>query len=109
MVTNDLSESEELFAPIVVTRVNDEHYLFDGMYVTDEAKDQILTGSPMMVIGAIGADNAVAFHGDAGPPGVLLPAGESAPGMFDTDATALRIIAMVALLLNTQTTTSLRS
>ena len=95
-VRNNLSESRELFAPIVVTRANDEHYLFDGMYVTGAAKDQILTGSPMMVIGAIGADNAVTFHGDAGPPEVLLPAGESVLGMFNTDATALRIISMVA-------------
>ena len=93
-VTNDLSESGELFAPIVVTRANDEHYLFDGTYVTDEAKDQILTGSPAMVIDVIGEDNAVFGTGSLMPP--LLTPGEPASIMFDTDATALRIIAMVA-------------
>lgn len=88
--------SEEFFAPIVATRANDEHYLFDGVDVTPEAEHQILFGPPTMVVGAIGEGGAVVFHGDAGPPGVLLPAGTSAYGTFDTDATALRIIAMVA-------------
>ena len=32
MVTNNLSD--ELFAPIVVTRVNDEYFLFNGADVT---------------------------------------------------------------------------
>jgi hypothetical protein len=50
----------------------------------------------MMVLGAIGEGDATAFHGNEGPPGVLLSAGMSVSGMFDTDATALRIIAMVA-------------
>lgn len=95
-VMNDLSESGEFFAPIVVTRVNDEHYLFDGTYVTEAAEHQILFGPPSMVIDAIAEGDAVFFHGDAGPPGVLLPAGESVSDMFETDATALRIIAMVA-------------
>ena len=93
-VMNDLAE--EFFAPIVVTRVNDEHYLFDGTSVTAEAEHQILFGPPTMVVGAIGDGNATVFHGDAGPPGVLLPAGMSESGTFETDATALRIIAMVA-------------
>ena len=93
-VMNDLSM--ELLAPIVVTRVNDEHYLFDGNSVTAEAEHQILFGPPNMVVGAIGEGDATVFHGDAGPPGVLLPAGMSESGMFETDATALRIIAMVA-------------
>ena len=93
-VMNDLAE--EFFAPIVVTRVNDEHYLFDGTSVTAEAEHQILFGPPTMVVGAIGDGDATVFHGDAGPPGVLLPAGMSESGTFETDATALRIIAMVA-------------
>ena len=94
MITNGMSE--DLLAPIVVTRVNDEHYLFDGMYVTDAAKDQILTGDPAMVVAAIGEGDTAVGHGSAGPPGVLLPPGDSVDIMFDTDATALRIIAMVA-------------
>ena len=98
-VTNELSN--EPLAPIVATRVNDEHYLFDGMYVTDAAETQILTGSPAMVIGAIGMDNAVYFHGMTPKPDdptamVLLAPGDSASGMFETGATALRILAMVA-------------
>jgi branched-chain amino acid transport system substrate-binding protein len=79
-----------------VTRANDEHYLFDGTYVTDAAKDQILTGSPAMVVASIREDDTAVGRGSAGPPGVLLPSGESVSIMFDTDATALRIIAMVA-------------
>ena len=94
MITNGLSE--EPLAPIVVTRVNDEHYLFDGMYATDAAKHQILTGDPAMVVAAIGEGDTAVGHGTAGPPGVLLPPAESVDIMFDTDATALRIIAMVA-------------
>ena len=93
-VTNDLSE--EFFAPIVATRVNDELYLFTGSDITEAAEHQILFGPPAMVVSAIGEGDATVFHGDAGPPGVLLPAGMSVPGVFETDATALRIIAMVA-------------
>ena len=93
-VMNDLAE--EFFAPIVVTRVNDEHYLFDGTSVTAEAEHQILFGPPTMVVGAIGEGDASVFHGNAGPPEVLLPAGDTKYGAFKTDATALRIIAMVA-------------
>jgi len=73
MITNGLSE--EPLAPIVVTRVNDEHYLFDGMYVTDAAKHQILTGDPGMVVAAIAEGDTAVGHGTAGPPGVLLPPG----------------------------------
>ena len=94
-VTNELSD--ELFAPIVVARVSDELHLFDGMDVTMAAEHQILFGDPSMVVEAIGMDNLLVFHGDAGPPGVLLPAGESlVSGPFETNATALRIFAMVA-------------
>ena len=96
-VMNDLSEK---LAPIVVTRANDEHYLFDGMYVTDEAKDLILRGWPCMVTDAIGED-AVSNHPTqpacVEENKVTVAAGESSePILFDTDATALRIIAMVA-------------
>ena len=94
MVTNALPE--ELFAPIVVTRVNDEHHLFDGGYVTDAAGHQILTGDPAMVVASIAPRDTAVGHGSAGPPGVLLPSGGSVEFMFDTDATALRIIVMVA-------------
>ena len=94
MVTNGLSE--EPLAPIVVTRVNDEHYLFDGAYVTDAAEHQILTGDPAMVVAEIMEGDAAVGHGTAGPPGVLLPPGESVTIMFETDATGLRILAMVA-------------
>ena len=59
------------------------------------AEYQILTGEPDMVLEAIG-EGAVAGHGSAGPPGVLLPSGESVSIMFDGDATSLRILAMVA-------------
>lgn len=94
-VTNELSD--ELLAPIVVARVTDEHYLFTGDDVTEAAEHQILFGDPAMVVDAIGMDNVSVFHGDAGPPGVLLPAGESRTSEpFETGATALRIFAMVA-------------
>ena len=94
-VTNELSD--ELFAPIVVARVSDELHLFDGMDVTMAAEHQILFGDPSMVVEAIGMDNLLVFHGDAGPPGVLLPAGASlVSGPFETNATALRIFSMVA-------------
>ena len=96
-VVNGLSEK---LAPVVVTRANDEHYLFDGTYVTDAAEDLILRGWPCMVTDAIGAD-AVSNHPTR--PACLeenkvtVAAGASSdPIMFDTDATALRIIAMVA-------------
>ena len=94
-VTNELAG--ELFAPIVVARVSDERHLFTGSDVTRAAEHQILFGDPAMVVGVIGMGNLLVFHGDAGPPGVLLPAGTpltSEP--FETDATALRIFAMVA-------------
>ena len=90
----------EKLAPVVVTRANDEHYLFDGVYVTEAAEDLILRGWPCMVTDAIGAD-AVSNH-PTQPEcleenKVTVAAGESSePIAFDTDATALRIIAMVA-------------
>ena len=96
-VMNDLSEK---LAPIVVTRANDEHYLFDGMYVTEAAKDLILRGWPCMVTDTIGED-AVSNH-PTQPVCVeenkvtVAAGGSSEPIMFDTDAAAFRIIAMVA-------------
>ena len=96
-VTNELELSEELFAKILVARVSDERYLFADSDVTEAAEHQILFGDPSMVVGAIGMENVLVFHGDAGPPGVLLPAGEfRVSDGFETDATALRIFAMVA-------------
>ena len=92
-VMNDLAM--EFFAPIVVTRVNDEHYLFDGTSVTAEAEHQILFGGESMVLDAIGKEDAVSDQGTDGP-GFLLGSGKTLPIPFSTDATALRIIAMVA-------------
>ena len=98
-VTNQLAG--EPLAPIVVTRANDEHYLFTGYDVTEAAEHQILFGAPGMVIEAIGMDNATYFHGMTPKPGnpdarVLLAMGDTASRMFETGATALRVIAMVA-------------
>lgn len=94
-VTNSLAD--ELFAPVVVTDALNDHLLFDGdNYVTMEAEHQILTGDPAMVVDVIMEGDAAVGHGSAGPPGVLLPAGESVTIRFATGATALRILAMVA-------------
>jgi hypothetical protein len=93
-ITNNLAE--ELFAPIVVTHASNDDLLFDDKnYVTEAAEHQILTGEPDELVAAIGEGVAVG-HGSAGPPGVLLPSGESVVIMFNGDATALRILAMVA-------------
>ena len=96
-VTNNLSE--EFFAPIVVTHAHNDHLLFDGgNYVTEAAEHQILTGEPDMVLEAIG-EGAVAGHGmEPTPDGhnVLLGPGQSVSITFEGDATALRVLAMVA-------------
>ena len=93
-ITNNLAE--ELFAPIVVTHASNDDLLFDDKnYVTEAAEHQILTGEPDELVAAIGEGVAVG-HGSAGPPGVLLPSGESVVIMFNGDATALGILAMVA-------------
>ena len=101
VVYNDLAD--EKLAPIVVARANDEHYLFDGSYVTDAAKDQILRGWPCLVLDAIGEGDATSNHLTDMQPQcmeenkVTVAAGKpSEPIMFDTNATALRILAMVA-------------
>ena len=94
-VTNGLDD--ELFAPVVVTDAMNDHLLFDGdNYVRAEAEHQILEGDPAMVVDAIMEGDSAVGHGSAGPPGVLLPAGESVTIRFATGAAALRILAMVA-------------
>jgi hypothetical protein len=93
-VTNTLSE--ELLAPIIVTDAANDAVFFTGNYVTAEAEEQILTGDPSQVVMALGEGNAAVGHGNDGPPGVLLAAGDSVTFEFETDATALRILAMVA-------------
>lgn len=93
-VTNTLDE--ELFAPIVVTDANNDDKLFTMSYVTEAAEHQILTGEPTMVVESIGADMTGVVNGEDGPPGVLLAPGKSVTLEFETDATALRIIAMIA-------------
>lgn len=93
-VTNNLSE--ELLAPIVVTSTSNDVAFFEGNYVTPEAEEQILTGDPARIVDRIGAAMAAVGHGEAGPPGVLLAPGDSVTFEFDTHATSLRILAMVA-------------
>ncbi|NOR61577.1 MAG: hypothetical protein GQ535_03665 [Rhodobacteraceae bacterium] len=93
-VTNNLTE--ELLAPIVVTDAGNDSFLFTDGYVTAAAESQILTGDPMMVVEAIGADQVTVAHGTDGPPGVLLAAGSSVTFTVETEATAWRILAMVA-------------
>lgn len=92
-VTNTLQD--ELLAPILVVPVSNDALIFDGHYVTAEAEAQILTGDPAMLAGKIGDDATVA-HGADGPPGVLLAAGKSLSFTIDTEASAVRIISMVA-------------
>lgn len=91
-VTNRMSD--ELLAPIAVTSAVNDPALFEGRYVTQAAETQILTGDPSAVVAAISAVGVV--HGNDGPPGVLLAAGGSVTFNYETDATALRILAMVA-------------
>lgn len=93
-VTNNLTE--ELLAPIVVTDTANDGEFFVGDYVTPEAEEQILTGDPARIVERIGADMAAVGHGNDGPPGVLLKAGDSVTFEFETDATSLRIVSMVA-------------
>ena len=101
-VTNGLSA--EKLAPIVVARASDDDQLFTSdNYVTAAAEDQILRGWPCMVLDAIGEGNATSNHLTDMQPQcmeenkVTVAASEpSEPIMFDTNATALRILAMVA-------------
>ena len=97
-VTNNLMEK---LAPIVVTHAsNDAHLFTKDNYVTEAAEYQILSGWPCMVTDAIG-EQAVSNH-PTQPACVeenkvtVAPGESSEPIMFNGDATALRIIAMVA-------------
>lgn len=92
-VTNNLDE--ELLAPILITNVANDAHIFDGAYVTPEAEEQILTGDPAKLAMRIGED-AMVGHGSDGPPGVLLAPGKSVSFEIKTDATAVRVIAMIA-------------
>ncbi len=92
-VTNNLED--ELLAPILITSAGNDSEIFVGDYVTPEAEEQILTGDPGMLAMRIGSD-AMVGHGMDGPPGVLLAAGKSVTFDISSDATAVRVIAMVA-------------
>lgn len=92
-VTNNLDE--ELLAPILITNVTNDGNIFEGSYVTAEAEEQILTGDPGKLAARIGAD-AMVGHGTDGPPGVLLAPGMSVTFDIETEATAVRVISMVA-------------
>ena len=93
-VTNTLET--ELFAPIVLTDAANDDKIFTMDYVTAAAQEQILTGDPKMVVEAIGMDMVTVAHGEDGPPGVLLAPGKSVTFDVKTDATVLRVLAMVA-------------
>jgi hypothetical protein len=92
-VTNNLDE--ELLAPILITSAANDGEIFTGTYVTPEAEEQILTGDPAKLAARIGEDVAIG-HGTDGPPGVLLAPGKSVSFTIDTDATSVRVLAMVA-------------
>lgn len=93
-VTNNTKN--ELLAPIVVTSAANDAKFFKGRYVTSAAEHQILTGDPGKIVASIGEGNAAVGHGTDGPPGVLLKSGDSVTFEFETNATALRVLAMVA-------------
>jgi len=92
-VTNNMDK--ELLAPILITSAANDAQIFAGAYVTPEAEAQILTGDPGKLAMRIGAD-AMVGKGTDGPPGVLLAPGKSVSFEIMTEATALRILAMVA-------------
>ncbi len=92
-VTNNLKE--ELLAPILVTSAANDAEIFKMGYVTPEAEEQILTGDPARLAARIGAD-AMVGHGTDGPPGVLLAPGKSVSFAIETDATSVRVLAMIA-------------
>jgi hypothetical protein len=92
-VTNMLAE--ELLAPIVITSAANDAHFFTMDYVTPAAETQVLTGDPAEVVASIG-EGAFVVHGTDGPPGVLLAPGGEVSIEIETDATALRIFAMVA-------------
>ncbi len=88
--------AEELFAPIVVTDARNDDKLFTMHYVTEAAEEQILTGDPAKVVMSIGADMTGIVHGEDDPPGLLLAPEKSITLEFEIEATALRVLAMVA-------------
>ena len=92
-VTNNLKE--ELLAPILITSAANDGEIFSGGYVTPEAEEQILTGDPAKLAARIGPD-AMVGHGTDGPPGVLLAPGKSVTFEIETEATSVRVLAMVA-------------
>jgi hypothetical protein len=93
-VTNNLSE--ELLAPVLLTDAANDASLFTMGYVTPAAEAQILTGDPKTVVEALGMDMVTVAHGTDGPPGVLLAPGKSITFDFESDASAVRLLAMVA-------------
>lgn len=92
-VTNNMKE--ELLAPILITSAANDGEIFKMGYVTPEAEEQILTGDPARLAARIGAD-AMIGAGTDGPPGVLLAPGKSVSFEIKTDATSVRVLAMVA-------------
>lgn len=92
-VTNNLDE--ELLAPILITSAANDGEIFLNGYVTPEAENQVLTGDPGKLVARIGPD-AMVGKGSDGPPGVLLAAGKSVTFQIETEATAVRVFAMVA-------------
>ena len=92
-VTNNLKE--ELLAPILITSAANDGEIFENGYVTPEAEAQILTGDPGKLAARIGPD-AMVGHGTDGPPGVLLAPGKSVSFEIETDATSVRVLAMIA-------------
>lgn len=92
-VTNQMED--ELLAPILVTSALHDGDIFAAGYVTPEAEAQILTGDPGKLAMRIG-DGVTVAHGMDGDNGVLLAPGKTVEFTVETEATALRILAMVA-------------
>ncbi|MEM0949715.1 MAG: hypothetical protein AAGK37_20115 [Pseudomonadota bacterium] len=87
---------EELLAPFVVTGVHNDPVIFSGDYVTAAGESQVLTGNTAFIVEAIGDDPVVVGRGIDGEPGYLIGPGSSVTVSLETEATALRIMAMVA-------------
>lgn len=93
-VTNLLED--ELLAPIVITGAHNDHVWFEGTYVTAAGESQILTGNPGFVVAEIGDDPVVVVRGTEGEPGYLVGPGSTVSVTLETEATALRVLSMVA-------------
>ena len=91
-ITNMMTD--ELLAPVLVARHRYDRDIFQDMYVTAEAQEQILTGDPAMLAKRIGK-NAIIQHGEDGPPGVLLAPGKSIT-ISVSGRDTVRVLAMVA-------------